>query len=449
MLIHFFLFCNVFRIRRNLELIWAAIFVTSIAICSTVEFPLLMSFAIQLPVSITLILVADRSNWYHGIFASPRQIDDRCDWCQGEIGWFPRFSLSTMILRTVVKVGSNSAVNVPLDRSSPYRCPLMLIDTFGRLHTSLRVSVTDRCNLRCTYCMPAETPDYESRTEILTFEEIERFVRIAVELGVDDVRLTGGEPLVRAELHKLVGRINAIDGIRRMSMTTNGVLLEAQLDDLFAAGLRSVNVSLDALDAASFREATRRPGLDKVLSAITAARKRQMKVKINAIALRGFTERHIEAFGHFARETKIPIRFIEFMPLDTDGTWDSASVLTGAEILARFSKAIRPLVPLTSNDSPATDYQFDDGLGTIGVIPSVSEPFCDTCNRFRLTADGQLRNCLFGEDSGDVRVLLRNGSDDAAIADRIRSAVSSKKAGHGTDDLTFLRPTRPMYSIGG
>ncbi|TWU37383.1 GTP 3',8-cyclase MoaA [Novipirellula artificiosorum] len=325
----------------------------------------------------------------------------------------------------------------------------MLIDSFGRKHTSLRVSVTDRCNLRCTYCMPAETPDYQDRCEILTFEEIERFVRIAVGLGVDDVRFTGGEPLVRAELHKLVRDVVRIEGLRKVSLTTNGILLSAQLADLFSAGLRSINVSLDALDEESFRTATRRGGLQKVLDGIAAARELGMSVKINAIALRGFTEQQIAAFGDFTRETNIPIRFIEFMPLDTDGKWDPQSVLTGAEILDRFAKIMGPLAPLETNDSPATDYQFRDGRGTIGIIPSVSEPFCGTCNRFRLTADGQLRNCLFGADSADIRALLRSDADDNTIAATIRHAIAEKKAGHGSDDLSFVRPTRPMYSIGG
>jgi cyclic pyranopterin phosphate synthase len=326
----------------------------------------------------------------------------------------------------------------------------MLIDRFGRHHTSLRVSVTDRCNLRCTYCMPAETPDYQDRSEILTFEEIERFVAIAASLGVDDVRLTGGEPLVRAQLHKLVGAITKMDRIKKVSLTTNAILLVDQLDDLFGAGLRSINVSLDALDEDSFREATRRPGLQKVLDGIRAATELGMRVKINSIAMRHFTERQIEAFGEFARQTQIPVRFIEFMPLDADGNWDIDGVLSGGEILDLFRQRVRPLVPIDADSaSPATDYAFDDGRGVIGIIPSVSKPFCNTCNRFRLTADGQLRNCLFGEDSGDVRSLLRGGASDAAIADRIASAVMAKRAGHGTDDLTFLRPSRPMYSIGG
>lgn len=326
----------------------------------------------------------------------------------------------------------------------------MLMDRFGRKHTSLRVSVTDRCNLRCTYCMPADTPDYCERDSILTFEEITRVVRIAAGLGVDDVRLTGGEPLVRSQLHKLVASIGGVAGVIKVSLTTNAILLADQLPDLHAAGLRSVNISLDALDEASFAEVTRRPGMQRVLDAIDACRSLGVKVKVNAIAMKDFPERQIVAFGEFTRETSIPIRFIEFMPLDADGNWDDSRVLSGQKILDLFAEQVGPLFPKGEpNASPATDYTFEDGVGTIGIIASVFQPFCSTCNRFRLTADGQLRNCLFGSDSGDVRSLLRDGSSDQAIADRMVAAVMAKKRGHGTDDLSFDRPSRPMYSIGG
>lgn len=298
--------------------------------------------------------------------------------------------------------------------------------------------------------MPADTPDYRERDLILTFEEIARVVRIAAGLGVDDVRLTGGEPLVRSQLHKLVAAIVEIDGIKKVSLTTNGLLLPDQLPKLHAAGLRSVNISLDALDEASFAKVTRRPGVQRVLDAIEACRHRHVRVKVNAIAMRNFTVRQIEAFGEFARSTDIPVRFIEFMPLDADGNWDEAAVLSGKRILDLFAKRVGRLVPKgEQNASPASDYMFDDGVGTIGIIASVTQPFCSTCNRFRVTADGQLRNCLFGGDSGDVRKLLRDGSDDQAIAERMIAAVLAKKRGHGTDDLSFDRPSRPMYSIGG
>ncbi|MDA9856828.1 GTP 3',8-cyclase MoaA [Rubripirellula sp.] len=326
----------------------------------------------------------------------------------------------------------------------------MLVDRFGRKHTSLRVSVTDRCNLRCTYCMPADTPDYAERKEILTFEEITRVVRIAAGLGVDDVRLTGGEPLVRSQLHKLVASIGEISGINKISLTTNGILLADQLPGLLSAGLKSVNISLDALDEPSFAQITRRPGLKRVLDVIATCQEQGLKVKINAIAMRDFTENQILAFGEFARRTEIPVRFIEFMPLDADGNWDETKVLSGKQILKMFAEQVRPMVPKSEpNAAPATDYEFDDGVGTVGIIASVTEPFCSTCNRFRLTADGQLRNCLFGGDSGDVRQLLRSGSRDEAIAKLLQDSVLSKQRGHGTDDLAFERPSRPMYAIGG
>ncbi|TWU45351.1 Cyclic pyranopterin monophosphate synthase [Novipirellula aureliae] len=326
----------------------------------------------------------------------------------------------------------------------------MLIDRFGRVHTSLRISVTDRCNLRCTYCMPAATPDYQERSEILSFEEIERFVQIAAGLGVDDVRVTGGEPLVRAELWNLMEKIVAVKGLEKVSLTTNGILLSDQLERLFAAGLRSVNVSLDALDEASFRQATRRPGLQKVLDGIDRAISIGMSVKINSIAMQGLTEFQIKAFAALTKRTGIPVRFIEFMPLDSDANWEEAKMLSGAKILDLFREQVGVLEKVEKQDSsPATDYRFVDSAGCIGIVPSVSEPFCSTCNRLRLTADGQLRSCLFGEDSGDVKSLMRSGATDEVIAEKIKTAVLEKKAGHGTDDLSFRRPSRPMYSIGG
>lgn len=326
----------------------------------------------------------------------------------------------------------------------------MLVDRFGRVHRSLRISVTDRCNLRCTYCMPEQTPDYQPRREILTFEEIERFTRVAVSLGVEDVRLTGGEPLVRSQLPRLIASLGRIEGLRKIGLTTNGVLLAEQADALLEAGLRHVNVSLDALDPATFRNTTRRDELARVLRGIDVAREIGMGIKINSIAMRGLTEHQITAFGEFTRRTSIPVRFIEFMPLDSDGQWDETSVFSAKEILQRFEDQFGPLVSASRDaSSPSKDYEFADGRGRIGVIASVTEPFCHSCDRFRITADGQLRNCLFGEDGGDVRALLRSSIDDQPIRDLIVSAIAAKRAGHGTDDLTFLRPSRPMHAIGG
>ncbi|QDT35870.1 GTP 3',8-cyclase MoaA [Stratiformator vulcanicus] len=326
----------------------------------------------------------------------------------------------------------------------------MLIDRYGRRHTSLRVSVTDRCNLRCTYCMPEATPDYHPRSEILTFEEISRVAQVAASLGVTKVRLTGGEPLVRSELHTLVRMLDNIENLKSIALTTNGTLLAEQAPRLYDAGLRSINVSLDALNEADFQAATRRPGLTKVLAGIDAARDLGMVVKLNAIAMRGVTESQLESFGLFARETGITVRFIEFMPLEADQFWSEQQVLGADEIITRLGEAIRPLVLLNEDSSsPATQYEFNDGVGRIGIISSVTKPFCGSCDRFRLTADGKVRSCLFGDDSGDVRKLLRNSADDQAIAELLREVISNKKAGHGTDDLTFLRPHRAMHSIGG
>lgn len=343
---------------------------------------------------------------------------------------------------------------VHYQRCQPLPRPLevngMLVDRFGRIHRSLRISVTDRCNLRCTYCMPEHTPDYQPRSEILTFEEIERFTRVAVSLGVDDVRLTGGEPLVRSQLHRLIASLHRIDGLRKIALTTNGVLLADQLEALFAAGLRYVNVSLDALDAASFQDTTRRDELARVLHGIEAASEIGMRIKINSIAMRGLTEHQINAFGEFTQRTGIAVRFIEFMPLDSDGQWDATSVFSAEEILRLFTNQFGPLKPVSQNaSSPSRDYEFVDGPGRIGVIASVTEPFCHSCDRFRITADGQLRNCLFGEDNGDVRALLRCSNDDQPIREMLVAAVTAKRAGHGTDDLAFLRPSRPMHAIGG
>ncbi|WP_231604560.1 GTP 3',8-cyclase MoaA [Crateriforma conspicua] len=326
----------------------------------------------------------------------------------------------------------------------------MLVDGFGRKHTSLRISVTDRCNLRCTYCMPAVTPKYQAKSLLLTYEEIIRFTRVAVDLGVDDVRVTGGEPLVRADLDHLIAMLAQVLDPSRISLTTNGVLLQQQLPRLTEAGLRSVNVSLDALDETSFEQSTRRRGLSMVLDSIQAAVDAGMKVKVNAIAKRDFTESQLASFGHFANRTKLPVRFIEYMPLDADGNWDADNVLSGSEILRRLSEHFGPLRPLPRRQgAPAVDYKIESGGGTIGIVASVTEPFCQACNRIRLTADGKIRNCLFGDDSGDVRSLLRSGANDQAIADLLKSAMAAKKRGHGSDDLVFVRPSRPMYSIGG
>ena len=327
-----------------------------------------------------------------------------------------------------------------------------LIDSFGRVHTNLRISVTDRCNIRCFYCMPAEDVQFMDRQNLLTFEEIERFVRVAVPLGLRKIRLTGGEPLVRRDLHVLVRKLAAIPEIIDIGVTTNGLLLADQAQDLFDAGLRRINVSLDALDPAKFEQITRRTGYEKVLAGIQKAQDVGFApVKVNAVSIRGLTESEIVPFGHFARRTGAEIRFIEFMPLDSDSAWQRDKVLFAHEIVELLSREIMPLVPCPDQNphAPATEFQFEDGIGRIGLIASISQPFCMSCDRFRITADGKLRNCLFSLEETDVRSMIRNGGQDEEIAAAIRASVSAKKEGHEINTSRFIQPARPMHSIGG
>ena len=332
---------------------------------------------------------------------------------------------------------------------------LPLVDSFGRLHNNLRISVTDRCNIRCFYCMPAEDVQFMDKSELLTFEEIERFVRVAVPLGIDKLRLTGGEPLVRRDLHRLVARLATIPGVKDIGLTTNGIFLADQAKGLYDAGLRRINVSLDALTAESFKKFTRRDGFENVIEGIKAAQRVGFDpVKVNAVSVRGFSENEIVPFGHFARETGVEVRFIEYMPLDADNAWERSKVLFAHEIIETLSASIMPLKPMSDKSAgghggPATDFEFEDGIGRIGFIASISQPFCMSCNRIRITADGKLRNCLFSHDETDVRGLLRSDASDDRITAAIRSSVASKKEGHEINTARFIQPDRPMYSIGG
>lgn len=327
-----------------------------------------------------------------------------------------------------------------------------LIDTFGRVHNNLRISVTDRCNLRCFYCMPADNVEFMPRDELLTFEEIARVAQVAAGLGITKIRLTGGEPLVRRDLHKLVRLLAAIPGIEDIGITTNALLLDAQAEDLYAAGLRRINISLDALDPEAFKTFTRRDGYAQTLVGIRAAQRAGFDpIKINAVSVRGLTEDQIVPFGHFARDTGLEVRFIEYMPLDASNAWERDKVLFAHEIIERLSAEILPLEPLPQQDTraPATDYQFADGVGKIGFIASVSQPFCMSCNRIRLTAEGKIRNCLFSLEETDLRGFLRGTGTDEDIAAAIRSSVTAKKEGHEINTAKFIQPLRPMYSIGG
>ncbi len=327
-----------------------------------------------------------------------------------------------------------------------------LVDAFGRVHDNLRVSVTDRCNIRCFYCMPAGDVQFMNRRELLSYEEIERFVQVMTTCGVSKVRLTGGEPLVRRNLHELVERLVSLNGIEDVGITTNGLLLAEQAQRLRDAGLERLNVSLDALNAEKFRQITRREGFERVVEGIDAARRAGFApIKVNAVSLRGLTESEVVPFAHFARETGCEVRFIEYMPLDADSAWEREKVLFAAEILEILSREVQALVPVSGNDrhAPATEFEFADGVGRIGIIASVSQPFCMSCNRFRLTADGKLRNCLFSLEETDMKELLRRGAEDAEIISAVRASIGAKKEGHEINTARFVQPDRPMYSIGG
>jgi len=329
--------------------------------------------------------------------------------------------------------------------------PDRLVDSYGRPHNNLRISVTDRCNIRCVYCMP-EQVEFLPRAQLLIFEEIERVVRIALPLGIDKVRLTGGEPLVRRDLAILVEKLAAIPGLKDIGLTTNGILLAPVARTLRDAGLRRINISLDTMDAARFQQLTRRTGLEQVIEGILAAKEAGFHpVKVNAVAIRGTTEEDVVPLAQFARRHGLELRFIEYMPLDAGHLWEREKVLFAADILDALIQGIGPLVPVADQDprAPALDYEYTDGGGRIGFIASISRPFCTSCNRIRLTSDGKLRNCLFSLEETDVRALLRGGASDAAIAQTIRGCVASKWEGHEINTARFIQPERLMHSIGG
>jgi GTP 3',8-cyclase len=328
----------------------------------------------------------------------------------------------------------------------------VLTDTFGRFHNNLRISITDRCNLRCTYCMPEDNVNYLDRAEILSYEEIVKFIRVVSKLGVNKIRLTGGEPLVRQNVHELIAQINQIEAVKDFGLTTNGILLENLAEDLYKAGLRRINVSMDTLSEETFKKLTRREGLDKVIAGIKKAKEVGFDpIKINALSMRGITEDTLVDLANFSRETGIEVRFIEFMPLDADNEWERDKVFFASEIIESLSKEIMPLLPVqTEKTSPSTSYEFEDGIGKIGIIASVSRPFCENCNRFRLTADGKLRNCLFSMEETDIKSALRNPQfNEEELLDQIRSSIQSKNAGHAINTAQFIQPDRPMNSIGG
>jgi GTP 3',8-cyclase len=327
-----------------------------------------------------------------------------------------------------------------------------LVDGFGRVHRSLRISVTDRCNLRCRYCMPAEGMRWLPREEHLSDDEIVRLVRLFVAEGVSEIRITGGEPLVRPGLAPLIGRIAAVRGVREIAMTSNGVLLADAIDDLVAAGLSRVNVSIDSLDPERFALITRRRDLDRALAGLAACERHPglSPIKVNAVALRGVSEPDVLPLAALARSRPYVVRFIEVMPLDAPREWTREAVLSGEELRAMIG-ARWPLLPMAPERASATgtSWRFADGAGTLQFVSSVTEPFCASCDRLRLTADGQLRTCLFAEWETDLRTPMRAGAGDAELVAIARGAVARKEAGHGMADPAWTYAGRPMSMIGG
>jgi GTP 3',8-cyclase len=326
-----------------------------------------------------------------------------------------------------------------------------LVDSWGRAIGSVRVSVTDKCNFRCTYCMPAEGLEWLPKREVLSFEEIARLVRVLARMGVHEVRLTGGEPLVRRDLPQLVRMLAGVPGVDDLSLTTNGVLLDRLAGPLVEAGLQRINVSLDSLSHVRFAELTRRDALDQVLRGLEEAERypELRPIKVNCVALKGFTEEEVPALAELARRKPYVVRFIEFMPLDADEVWREDRVLTGGEIRALIEERW-PLVEVPAGpSSTARRFRFADGAGEIGFVNPVSEPFCSTCDRIRLTADGQLRTCLFSRREWDLKGLLRAGASDGELEQRIRFAVRHKELKHRISDPGFVRASRSMSQIGG
>jgi cyclic pyranopterin phosphate synthase len=336
-----------------------------------------------------------------------------------------------------------------MDGSAP------LIDPFGRQVRDLRISVTDRCNVRCTYCMPEEGMRWVPREDLLSFEEIERVARVCVErFGFDGIRLTGGEPTVRARLPMLVSmlsrlRVPATGEPVDLAMTTNGATLRLLASDLRQAGLRRVNISCDSLDRERFAALARRDALPQVLDGIDAALAAGFSpVKINVVMIRGHNDDEAVDFATFGRQRGVQPRFIEYMPLDADGAWTMDKVVPAEETLAAIN-AVYPLEPVAHGPEPATRYRFVDGMGEVGVVPSVTKPFCGDCDRVRITAEGQLRTCLFSLDEHDLRAVMRGGGTDGDLAGAVEAAVGTKWAGHRIGKVTFVRPPRSMSQIGG
>jgi cyclic pyranopterin phosphate synthase len=327
----------------------------------------------------------------------------------------------------------------------------ILIDGMGRKIVNLRISVTDRCNFRCTYCMPADNVEFMDRGELLSFEEITQVARVVAKMGIYRLRLTGGEPLLRKNLPTLVEMLDGVEGIEDIALTTNAFFLKDQAAVLKEAGLKRLNISLDALDKEKFTHVNRRDCLQQVLDGIAESRKVGFEsIKINAVAVKNFSEDEILKLVEMGREQDLEIRFIEFMPLDADQTWERDKVLFGHEILDIINQKYE-LVPIKDSleIGPASEYSFSDSKGKIGIITAVSNPFCDYCNRIRMTADGKLRTCLFSTNEHNLKELIRAGATDSDIEQRIRAALVTKEPGHKINLDSFERPVRAMHAIGG
>ncbi|MBI2932070.1 MAG: GTP 3',8-cyclase MoaA [Planctomycetes bacterium] len=327
----------------------------------------------------------------------------------------------------------------------------VLRDFYGRRIRNLRISITDRCNFRCIYCMPKD-PQWMPREDLLTFEEIERVARIAVSIGIEKIRVTGGEPTARRDVPVLIDMLSRLRGLHDLSMTTNGLLLKELARPLWKAGLRRLNVSLDTLREEKFVHIARRDAFRKVWSGLEEAQQVGFApIKVNMVVMRAYNEEEVVEFAKLARTRPWHIRFIEFMPLDGEGLWSREKVVPAQEILDRIREAGLALRQVSQGrlTDPARIFAFEDGVGEIGIIASVSEPFCFVCDRVRLTADGNFRTCLFSHTETPIRGLLRGGADDATIARVLVEAIRKKEAGHGINDPEFVKPKRAMYSIGG
>jgi cyclic pyranopterin phosphate synthase len=327
-----------------------------------------------------------------------------------------------------------------------------MLDRFGRIHTNLRISVTDVCNFRCIYCMP-EDMTFMPDASLMTFDEILHLARIFVALGVNKVRITGGEPLVRPGVPTLINQLAQLDGLKDISLTTNGIGLIKQAQALYDAGLRRINVSLDTLNEEKFEQMTRRKMLSRVLKGLKTAHECGFNpIKVNAVAMRGFTDDEIVDLATFARQHNYQLRFIEFMPLDADDVWGRNMYIPGKEIIEKIN-AVYPLTQVALNGEAKSDtaqrYRFSDSGNEVGVISSVSEPFCENCNRVRITADGKFRTCLFSLTETDLLTPLREGASDEAISQLILDAVAQKEAGHKINAADFIKPERNMSRIGG